>query len=377
MAIEIDAAFPGGNIIVDAIDERADGYYVQASPDLSDTSMNWFYWYARLRGLKAGQKLQMDFGESLALGTRGPAYSLNGGADWQWLGAASLSDNSFEFIASDEVEDLRCAFAIPYLVSDWLRFLSGFSHADILQREILCTTRRERENFYYRISAKKERRHRILLTSRHHCCEMVPGFVWEGLCSWLAEDEGASYLREHVEIILIPFVDLDGVEDGDQGKGRIPHDHARDYNDQCLYPSCAAIKNMITELAAEKLDIILDAHCPWIAGGHNETVYLVGSAEPRIAQEQQVFSQLLEQHSSGEIQVQADDYLPYGVDWNTDANYGKGNTAGRFAAQYENIQLIATMEIPYATANGAEINANTARAFGADLGRSISAYLKK
>jgi murein tripeptide amidase MpaA len=36
-------------------------------------------------------------------------------------------------------------------------------------------------------------------------------------------------LCEHADFFIVPPVDKDGVEDGDQGKNRKPYDHNRDY----------------------------------------------------------------------------------------------------------------------------------------------------
>ena len=36
-------------------------------------------------------------------------------------------------------------------------------------------------------------------------------------------------------VYVIPFVDIDGVENGDQGK-QAPHDHNRDYINSPIYP---------------------------------------------------------------------------------------------------------------------------------------------
>jgi hypothetical protein len=50
------------------------------------------------------------------------------------------------------------------------------------------------------------------------------------------------WLRDRVEFLIVPFVDKDGVEEGDQGKNRHPHDHNRDYATPCLYPEVQALR---------------------------------------------------------------------------------------------------------------------------------------
>ena len=40
----------------------------------------------------------------------------------------------------------------------------------------------------------------------------------------LSDTEDGRWFRSHGDFFIVPFVDKDGVEDGDQGKNRRPHD---------------------------------------------------------------------------------------------------------------------------------------------------------
>ena len=68
----------------------------------------------------------------------------------------------------------------------------------------------------------------VCFSCRHHCCESVAEYVLEGC---LKEIEENADLCKKFTFYVLPFVDLDGVEDGDQGKNRAPHDHNRDYGE--------------------------------------------------------------------------------------------------------------------------------------------------
>ena len=51
-------------------------------------------------------------------------------------------------------------------------------------------------------------------------------------------------------ILCVPFIDYDGVIDGDQGKERGPHDHNRDYlplRENSIYPECIAIMDYVIQ----------------------------------------------------------------------------------------------------------------------------------
>ncbi len=70
---------------------------------------------------------------------------------------------------------------------------------------------------------------------------MMASWSLEGLMDEvLADTTDGRWLREHVEFLVVPFMDKDGVEDGDQGKNRRPHDHNRDYLGESIYPEVAA-----------------------------------------------------------------------------------------------------------------------------------------
>ena len=83
---------------------------------------------------------------------------------------------------------------------------------------------REQQAYLFgNLNAKKT----ILLTARHHACESVANYVLEGLLDGLLREKYS--VTEDCKVLVVPFMDIDGVEDGDQGKSRFPHDHNRDY----------------------------------------------------------------------------------------------------------------------------------------------------
>ena len=127
-----------------------------------------------------------------------------------------------------------------------------------------------------------EPEHRVFLTARHHACEALASYVLEGLMdAVLADQQDGAWLREHVEFMVVPLVDKDGVEDGDQGKNRKPHDHNRDYI-QTIYPSVREITRRVPDWSQGKLAITFDLHCPHIRGPHNEVIYFVGGRDAAI-----------------------------------------------------------------------------------------------
>lgn len=72
-------------------------------------------------------------------------------------------------------------------------------------------------------------------------------------------------------------------------------------------------------IQAGRLSVSL--HCPWIRGKHNEVIYMVGSADKRIAAEQQRLGKMLETTCRGPLQYHVSDNLPFGTAWNTADNF--------------------------------------------------------
>jgi hypothetical protein len=209
---------------------------------------------------------------------------------------------------------------------------------------------------------------------------MMASYALEGIVeAVLADDEAGRWLREHVEFLAVPFMDRDGVEDGDQGKARRPHDHNRDYAAPCIHPEVAALRERARDWSQGKLRMALDLHCPWIRGQWNEHIYFVGMAEEETWLRVGAFCEALEAARRGPLPYRRSGNLPCGVDWNKAEEYeapgSEPNTSSRWLSSLPGVWFGATMELPYANVEGAEVTAETARAFGRDLARAIREHL--
>lgn len=368
--LAIDCDFPGGNIIV----EKIDGDTVTLRPDLRDTAGDWFYWCFRVKGA-AGKTVTFKFSTSKPVGVRGPAVSNNGMKSWKWAGAAKQSEFTYSFPA--DAGEFYFGMGMTYTQAHLDAFLAGIGQSPHLRRELLCESKKGRK--VERIHLGKldgEPKHRIMLTARHHACEMMASYAMEGLiASMLADDETGKWFRENVEVLLVPFVDKDGVEDGDQGKNRKPRDHNRDYDGDSFHKETAALREFVPKWSGGKLIAAIDLHCPTLRGTGNEFIYQVGRENPEAWKEQVRFGQLLEKAQTGPlVYKQANDY-PFGKGWNNAGNYKQGTSVGRWAITIEGVKLATTFEIPYANAEGKEVNPTSGRALGKDIARTIREYL--
>jgi len=364
MGIEVDASFPGGNIVI----EEIAGDSVRLHQDIRTTKQWWFYWAFRTRGA-AGRTVRFCFTDGDAFTAQGPCFSPDG-LDWQWLGRASVKDNAFDYRFPDDQDGAYFSFCIPYTEKHLASFLAAHRLPHAPKPAPRCSLTRladsEKGRAIERLTLESQRgAYKVLLTARCHACETMGNYVLEGLVeAWLDD----PFLREHVDFQIVPFVDKDGVEEGDQGKCRAPHDHWEDYTAQPLY---AATRALIAQVGTWRGEFVLalDLHCPWIRGGRNEEIFIV---EPpaRWLPEVDRFARLLEDSITGELPFSRRNDIGYGVEWNV-----ASPNLPSFVREHYPVRFAAALEIPYAVAGGKVVTAAAARAFGRDLGRAAARYI--
>ena len=177
-------------------------------------------------------------------------------------------------------------------------------------------------------------------------------------------------LLDAAEILAVPFIDKDGVEDGDQGKNRRPHDHNRDYTDSPLYASVRALMKELDAWADERLVIALDLHCPWIRGGRNDGIFLVEPPQSHLAEFKR-FTAILAQMPFGDLRYDGKDDIACGVEWNV----GNDPTAGRYFREHTPARVVGSLEFSYGLASGRLVTADGARAFGRCLAEAMRKWI--
>jgi hypothetical protein len=372
--IEIDAKFPGGNIVVDGVE----GDTIKIHPDLRDTDGNWFYWAFRVRGAQ-GRTLKFVFTQQQPIGVRGPAVSVDEGVTWRWLGREGATNNQFKYTFGDGERSVMFSMGMPYTQANLDALLKRFADNPVLRVETLTASRKGRrvERLHIAVPDAKPS-YRIFITARHHACEMMASYAIEGIIeAALADDEVGRWYRVSVELAIVPFVDKDGVEDGDQGKNRRPRDHNRDYSGTPVHPETAAIREWLPKWAEGKLVVALDLHCPTLRGPRNEVIYQVGRRDEGSWAQQQRFGAALRESNKGELPYDPANDLPFGKEWNVEKNFTQGESSTSWTARIAGVKLATTMELPYANASGAEVNQKSARAFGRDVAIALRAYVER
>jgi len=364
----IDAHYPGGNIVVDNIE--GDTVYLH---QYQSNATGWkSYWNFRVRGA-AGRALTFQFttekGKTSLIAAHGPAVSTDGGRTWSWLGAEAVNraSISFSYTFAEDADEARFCFTLPYVEADLREFLKRDADNPHLSVRELCKTRKGRT--VERVHAGKldgEPEFRVLLTARHHSCEAMASHFLEGVLeAVLADSDDGRWFRRNVEVMAIPFMDKDGVEEGDQGKNRKPHDHNRDYVGKSIYPSVGALRKLVPQWSDGRLRVAVDMHCP---GTFAKKIYMIGTTNDAVLEQQCDFDRILRTCRTGPLVYKG----------KVPSVYKTASAEAmclNWAAGLEGIWLSATFEVPYADVHGQMMTAGNAGAFGHGLARAIRIYL--
>ncbi|MDD4872160.1 MAG: M14 family zinc carboxypeptidase [Kiritimatiellae bacterium] len=390
----VDANFPGGNIIVDKIKAngsqagKGQSFIVHLRPDLRDTPKYWFFWNFQVKSAQ-GYKIKFVF-KPAVVGSRGPAVSVDEGKTWRWLSDANSPADHFVYTFAKNESNVRFCLGMYYMQSHWDRFIADYKNRPGMNISVLCKSRKNRDVELARFG-NPDAKFGILLTCRHHSCEMVPNYALEGIIHevFSGSDDG-KWLMANVDFIVVPFVDKDGVEDGDQGKNRRPHDHNRDYVDE-IYPEVRAIKALITPLAENKQFAVIDMHCPGCRG-NDEVTYFYEPYTQKLRVQLREFCQILQKkQASGTMNYKETNNLLVGQGANKPDGKHKPIRCRYFGETLPNVLFSATLEIAYANAmkrsswssepkdasskEGSVVDANSTRELGRNVARALREYL--
>jgi tetratricopeptide (TPR) repeat protein len=285
--IKISADYPGGNVIV----QKNEPGKAEIAPDLRG-GKPWFYWNFEAEAVQPGR---VDFllPGTLMMVAKGSAVSVDGGKTWQWINpdcfkfaspaAKDVPANprdSFYYEFKDKGQKVRFAVAIPYQQADLDEFLKKNASNPNLTKSVLTKTTKGLPIDLIQIGKPGEGVKAVLLTARNHACEAMASYVLEGFLQELLSDSafGVEFRKKYV-VYAVPIVDKEGVQAGDQGKGRNPHDHNRDYGQTNIYPEVKAIQDLAD---AKNVEFFLDFHCPAVRGDVHEMFYFDGTKVPHI-----------------------------------------------------------------------------------------------
>lgn len=358
--MEIISNYPGGNIRFLGMCKKDNLTEVYLEQDLTGCSRWWFYWNFKVVN-PPKSPVMFCFLNNEVVSPKGCAVSLDG-TNWEYCEKAYIDGTHFVFDFSADSSDRYFAFSLPYQLKNFELFYDCIK-ANV-SRNVLTRSENGAE---IPILTYGEGKNDIVITARHHCCESTASYALEGLVSETLDD--AELLRNY-HFHIIPFIDIDGVENGDQGKDRIPHDHNRDYSENPIYNSTKAIYKY-----CEKLNIIvfLDFYSPWKWGGADDIPHLHLSEIKSNDLQKAFVRNLIEQSSS-----QPDDAIKfygriseYGSDFN---KFGTKSAKNYFLEKYSS-RLSLTIETPYSGNLSKPYSVNLLREWGKVAARALSLTL--
>ena len=358
----IDCDFPGGNILVD----RQEGDKAWVRQDLRGSSPWWFYWYFRVRDA-GGKTLQFIFTEKFIMHCQGVCLSVDGGQTWTWSGPDVLNPDGvpgFRVTVPGGAQEIRFAISFPYLQEHLRRMLAELPAITVGE---LCHSRHGRSVELLRAGNPQARR-KLYLTARHHACESNGNWVMEGVLREICADhDTGQWFRREVDVLAVPFADKDGVEEGDQGKDRTPHDHNRDYgDDRVIYPEVAAIKKLVPEWAAGATVIATDFHCPGI---RERKAYMVKVGDDRNLTALRRFVQIVAAlHPGPGAFCEAD----HGA-WTQGNIYNNGIQSTRWLCTLPSMLMCGTLETPYCQIHDAAVTPENLITLGRSFAKAYRA----
>lgn len=345
--IKIHNEFIGGNI---RVKEEYGNHFVLEN-ELRDTEGHWFYWAFCVEGAE-GREITFQI-EGGLVGYWGPAVS-HDLKTWHWLDACD--GNSFTYQFSENETKVYFAHNLLYHPDRFYSFCEKLG----LNAGELCKSKKGRSVPCLRIG---EGERRILLTARHHACESTGNYVLEGVLSELV-----THPIPNTEMFCVPFVDFDGVVDGDQGKNRIPHDHNRDYTASPIYPEVAEIVKYADRYGCH---LGFDFHAPSHKGGVNDHIFIVRNREDKQERFDRFADALQKELLAAAIFYAKENDHPPMTGWNQpSANFGYTMNCR------EECDLAFTLETAYFGTENNKISTDMLVRLGRCFAKAIKSYIE-
>ncbi|MFZ4723896.1 MAG: cellulase family glycosylhydrolase [Paludibacter sp.] len=365
--------FPSGNVKV----TNVSGNTFTIEPDLRGETTDWFYWHFAICGAK-GKTLTFNLPTAAVkpnmqyLPVKGPLVSFDAGNTWSYINSSGTWDRTFSYTFTTNAE-VRFSNGMPYTQKNYDVFIAPYRTNPYLHLDTLVMS--EGGRAVDRIIIKPVTgtpKFKVLITARHHAQEMMASYEIEGIIPTILND---TWLRDNVEFCIIPFVDKDGVEDGNQSKIRVPNFNA-DYDP--LVPSVWAATRTLRSWvptwkgSPSKLVLSFDLHCPWIremSNGTNDNITFWGSTTPAVAIEEQKFITLFKKTNNGTLKATTTAYLPNCA--------STGKTSRSWADAVLGVKLPITLEYAFTSNSGALITQANTREWGIDLANAMKLYLQQ
>ena len=348
--MKIHADFECGNIRL-LREEGQDIYLENEMRGTARTSQ--YYWAFCVEGA-AGQTLTFHLSEEW-VGPIGAAVS-HDLIDWHFTGNRD-DGGTFTYTFAEHEDKVYFAHDLVYTPTRLLTVLRELG----IPTQTLCQTGKGRDVPCFCVGEGKQQ---MVLAARHHACESSGSYVLEGMLR--------EYLANPIPdtvLFVVPMVDYDGVCEGEQGKGRAPYDHNRDYVSDPIYPETAAIMAYAKE---REIPYAFDFHAPSHCVGRSNRIFVVRKFTA-LTERFDAFGKLFEAHSGGEA-------MGYDMAWDVQPNVGWNKdetpTFSTFFNTRPECRLAMTLEVTHFGREEDRVSADKLIHTGRAFCRSVAEFMK-
>ena len=266
--------FSGGNIVL--VSKKGNIVSLDNKVDPEEGSNPYFYWYFEATS-DADRIVTFTFNQNKnyttdLIGNNKVLCSTDNGKTWNYIPAVSTKTFKYTF---KEGETVRFSNVLPYVLDDYYDFVEANKNNPRvrfttlrekalelgLSTDTVTFKSKEGREIPLAIIGNPNAKNCIVYTSRHHSCETIGSYTLEGMMTYMLNKVDDDFLKTYC-IYVVPMVDIDGVENGEQGKGRGGLDHNRDYG-LGNHPEVTAITTFFTEVfKTQSIKVFLDSHAP-------------------------------------------------------------------------------------------------------------------
>lgn len=274
--------FSGGSARVQAIDQAARSIQILPAERKDRGWICW--WYFKLEGVKPGETITLDVGGGVWAQPRRAVFSIDNDT-WKHTESGSLVKGRMIYKQKIDAKEAWFAWG-PVFTQKHAQALvdSAAKNCTGAKTFELAKSADGRSVPALRITASKdEKPFGVWIGARQHAWESGSSWVCKGLVDWLVSaDPRAEALRKKAIFTIVPIMDVDDVEVGAGGKGRVPNDHNRDWCDTPHWPEVrAAIAEVKRLSAAGSFDLFVDLHNP---GASDKNPYFYTPARSTLSQ---------------------------------------------------------------------------------------------
>ena len=340
--------FVGGNIKV--VLQNDNDVYLEN--ELRTTTSDWFYWAFCVEGAQ-GKEVTFHFQQN-RLGYYGPAISYDL-KSWRFL--QKYEENEFTYTFNQDETKVYFAHSMLYHPDRFFEFAENRG----LQIQEFCKSKKGRSVPCVTFGEGKRK---ILLTARHHACESTGNYQLEGVMSELLDNPILD-----TKFFVVPFVDMDGVVDGDQGKNRAPYDHNRDYDPTipAIYPETAKIREYVDKNGC---NYAFDFHSPWHKGSTNDYVFIVQKSIEKLDR-LNAFAEIFEEETKDcKLRYYHKNDYPFMVNWNQPAP-----TSTSYVLPRKENELAFSLETTYFGVNDSKVSQENMLEQGKCFAKALKRYI--